>query len=270
MYANPAVQENIDLLKQRGMLFIEPEEGMLACGDVGKGRLASIDVIFDRIVATLSPPRDLEGIRLMVTAGPTHERIDPVRYITNPSTGKMGYALAEAARDRGADVVLVSGPTSLPQPDGVETIAVKTAAEMAKAALAKARRCKVIIGAAAVADFTPAKVSDHKVKKKGTGMTIRLEPTIDIIAEIGKHKGRKILVGFSVETQNLIENSTKKLQKKNLDMIVCNDVTQVGAGFATDTNIVTILDRQGGSEQLPQMTKAETAHKILDRILRLL
>lgn len=270
MYANPIVQENIELLTSRGFHFVEPEEGMLACGDVGKGRLADIDTIMERIVSILLPKQDFDGVKMLVTAGPTCEPIDPVRYITNPSTGKMGFALAEAARDRGARVVLVSGPTHLESPAGVETIRVRTAAEMAKAALGKARGCKVVIGAAAVSDFTPAKTADHKMKKKDGNITLKLQPTVDIIAELGKRKGKKILVGFSVETRDLIENSTEKLQKKNLDLIVCNDVTQAGAGFATDTNIVTILDRDGGAEQLPQMTKLETAHTILDRISKLL
>jgi phosphopantothenoylcysteine decarboxylase/phosphopantothenate--cysteine ligase len=270
MYANPIVQENIERLARRGFHFVEPEEGVLACGDLGKGRLADIETIVERMVSILSPKQDFSGVKILVTAGPTCEPIDPVRFITNPSTGKMGYALAEAARDRGAKVVLVSGPTDLESPDGVETIRVGSAAEMAKAALAKARGCKIVIGAAAVADFTPAKTADHKMKKKGGGMTLKLEPTVDIIAELGRRKGKKVLVGFSVETRDLIENSTKKLQKKNLDMIVCNDITQAGAGFAADTNIVTILDRDGGVEQLPQMTKLETAHTVLDRIRELL
>ncbi len=266
MYANPVVQENIGRLKKRGFHFVEPEEGVLACGDTGKGRLASIEVIFEKISALLSPPQDFEGIKMLVTAGPTQEPIDPVRYITNRSTGKMGYAFAQAASERGANVVLVSGPTNLSPPDGVETIRVRTAAEMAKAALSKARGCKVIVGAAAVADFTPASSAEHKMKKKKANLALTLEPTIDIIAELGKKKGRKILVGFSVETRDLVENSTKKLQKKNLDMIVCNDITQAGAGFAVDTNIVTILDKKGGAEELPRLSKLDTAHRVLDRI----
>ncbi len=269
MYADAAVQENIDRLKKRGFHFVEPEEGALACGDVGKGRLAGVEAIFERIVSILSPEQDFSGIKMLVTAGPTQEPIDPVRYITNPSTGKMGYAVAQAASERGAQVVLVSGPSSLPSPDGVETIRVRTAAEMANEALRKARGCKVVVGTAAVADFTPAGSSEHKIKKNKAGLTLKLEPTVDIIAELGKRKGRKILVGFSVETRDLVENSMKKLEKKNLDMIVCNDVTQAGAGFAVDTNRVTILDRQGGAEHLPQMTKLETAHRLLDRIREL-
>lgn len=270
MYANPTVQENIERLKRRGFHFVEPEEGTLACGDAGKGRLANVEAIFERIVSIANPKQDFNGIKILVTAGPTQEPIDPVRYITNHSTGKMGYALAEAARSRGAEVVLVSGPTSLASPNAVETIRVGTAAEMAKAALDKARGCKVVIGAAAVADFTPAKPADQKTKKRDAVLTLKLEPTIDILTELGERKGKKILVGFSVETRNLVENSMKKMQKKNLDMIVCNDVTQAGAGFATDTNIVTILNKKGGSEQLPKMSKLETAHKVLDKILELL
>ncbi len=266
MYANPVVQENLERLKARGFHIVDPEEGALACGDVGKGRLASVETILERIRSLLQAPQDFEGVKILVTAGPTHEHIDPVRYITNPSTGKMGYALAQAASERGAKVILVSGPTGLSLPDGVETIRVKSAGEMAERVLAKSRGCKVVIAAAAVSDYTPAKTADQKMKKKNTEITLKMKPTLDIIAELGKQKGRKILVGFSVETQDLIENSMKKLKKKNLDMIVCNDVTQPGAGFAEDTNIVTILDREGGSEQLPRLSKLETAHRILDRV----
>ena len=270
MYANPVVQENIDRLRERGFHIVEPEEGTLACGNVGRGRLASVEAIFERIQSLLFSPQDFEGIKVLVTAGPTHEPLDPVRYITNPSTGKMGYAVAQAASERGAKVILVSGPTSLAPPSGVETIRVTTAEEMAKAAIGKARGCAVVVGAAAVSDYTPARVADQKMKKKSFNLTLEMKPTVDIMAGLGKRKGRRLLVGFSVETRDLIENSTKKLKSKNLDMIVCNDITQAGAGFATDTNIVTILDRKGGSEQLPRMTKLQTAHKILDRIRELL
>jgi phosphopantothenoylcysteine decarboxylase/phosphopantothenate--cysteine ligase len=270
MYANTIVQENIGRLKARGFHFVDPEEGTLACGDVGKGRLAGVDTIFNHTVSLLTTKQDFSGVKIMVTAGPTQEPIDPVRYITNPSTGKMGFALAQAARERGAQVILVSGPTSLPSPVGVETIRVRTAGEMAKETLAKVRGCNVVIGAAAVADYTPAKSSAHKMKKTSSELEIHLKPTTDIMAQLGKRKGKRLLVGFSVETRDLIENSKKKLAKKNLDMIVCNDVTRAGAGFATDTNIVTILDKKGGSEQLPQMSKLETAHRVLDKIRKLL
>ncbi len=270
MYANSAVQENLEKLKKRGFHIVEPEEGMLACGDMGKGRLANVQSILERIVSLLSTSRDFDGVKILVTAGPTHEHIDPVRYITNPSSGKMGYALADAARERGAEVVLVSGPTSLASPNGIETVRVKSAEEMAKAVLERAKGCDVIIGAAAVSDYAPAQTSSQKVKKTKTDVNLTLKPTLDIMAELGKRKGKKILVGFSVETCDLIENSTKKLAKKNLDLIVCNDVTRPGAGFAADTNIVTVLDRKGGSRELPMMSKKETAHKILDEIKKLL
>ena len=266
MYANPVVQENLGRLRTRGFHVKEPEEGVLACGDVGKGRLASVDKIFERIVSLLCMPQDFSGVRVLVTAGPTHEPIDPVRYITNPSTGKMGYAVAQAARERGAEVILVSGPTNLPSPAGVETIRVTTSDEMAKAVMDKRKRCKVVIGAAAVGDFAPEQKADQKIKKQPGEFTLKLKPTVDIMAELGKHKNNRVLVGFSVETRDLLENSGKKLKSKNLDMIVCNDITQAGAGFATDTNIVTILDKNGRVEPLPQMTKLETAHRILDRI----
>jgi phosphopantothenoylcysteine decarboxylase/phosphopantothenate--cysteine ligase len=270
MYANPVVQENLSRLKERGFHIVEPEEGTLACGDVGRGRLASVETIFERIQALLFSARDFERIKVLVTAGPTHEPLDPVRYITNPSTGKMGYAIAQAAAERGATVILVSGPTSLTPPVSVETIRVTTAEEMAKSAIGKSRGCKVVVGAAAVSDYTPAQVADQKMKKKSAAVTLDLRPTVDIMAELGKRKSRRILVGFSVETRDLIENSMKKLKAKNLDMIVCNDITQAGAGFAGDTNIVTILDRKGGSEQLPRMSKLQAAHRILDRIHELL
>jgi phosphopantothenoylcysteine decarboxylase/phosphopantothenate--cysteine ligase len=270
MYTNRVVQENIDRLRARGFHILEPEEGSLACGDVGKGRLAGVEAIFERILSLVCQPRDFSGIKVLVTAGPTHEPIDPVRYITNPSTGKMGYALAQAASERGADVILVSGPASLPPPNGVETIRVRTAAEMAKAVKDKSKGCKVVIGAAAVGDYAPARTVDQKIKKKPSEFTLKLKPTVDIMAELGRRKGGRVLVGFSVETRDLIENSMKKLKSKHLDMIVCNDVTQAGAGFATDTNIVAILDKKGGSEKLPRLTKLETAHRVLDRIRALL
>ncbi len=270
MYANPIVQENIGKLRARGFHIVEPEEGNLACGDVGKGRLATVETILGKIESLLGRSRDFEKVKVLITAGPTHEAIDPVRYITNPSTGKMGYALAQAAAERGADVVLVSGPTALAAPAGVETIHVKSAADMTLAVDKRAAKCKVIIGAAAVSDYTPEHVAAQKMKKSAAETTLTLKPTTDIIAELGKRKKNQVLVGFSVETQDLIKNSSAKLKKKNLDLIVCNDVTQPGAGFATDTNIVTILDTKGGSEELPKLSKLETAHKILDKIRTLL
>lgn len=270
MYTNRVVQENIDRLQARGFHVLEPEEGSLACGDVGRGRLAGVEAIFERILSLVCRPRDFSRIKVLVTAGPTHEHIDPVRYITNPSTGKMGYALAQAAHERGANVLLVSGPANLPPPDGVETIRVKTAAEMAKAVKDTSKGCKVVIGAAAVGDYAPIRTARQKIKKDPSEFTLKLKPTVDIMAELGRRKGKRVLVGFSVETRDLLENSMEKLKSKHLDMIVCNDVTLSGAGFATDTNIVTILDKKGGSEKLPRLTKLETAHRVLDRIRALL
>ncbi|GAB4345565.1 MAG: bifunctional phosphopantothenoylcysteine decarboxylase/phosphopantothenate--cysteine ligase CoaBC [Candidatus Abyssubacteria bacterium] len=270
MYENQVVQQNLERLKARGFHVVEPEQGLLACGDIGKGRLAAVDTIFERIVSLLARRQDFAGIKTLVTAGPTHEPIDPVRYITNPSTGKMGFALAQAAKERGAEVILVTGPVNLTPPAGVETFHVKTADEMARAVLERAQECKVIIGCAAVSDYTPEETAEHKIKKGKAEVTLRLKSTVDIMAELGKRKNDKILVGFSVETRDLVENSLKKLEAKNLDMIVCNDVTRPGAGFATDTNIVTILDRRGSSEQLPQMSKLDTAHTILDKVRELL
>jgi len=270
MYANSIVQDNLQRLRQRDFHVVEPEQGPLACGDVGTGRLARIEIIMEKILSLLARTKDFEGLKILVTAGPTHEPIDPVRYITNPSTGKMGYALARAAKERGADVVLVSGPTILTPPPGVQTIRVTSAADMARAVEENCCGCKIIIGAAAVSDYTPEQVADQKIKKNPTGVTLSLKPTIDIMATLGKRKRDQVLVGFSVETQDLLRNSAAKIEKKNLDLIVCNDVTQPGAGFAADTNIVTLLDARGGSEQLPKLSKLETAHKILDKILTLL
>lgn len=270
MYANRIVQENLDRLRARGFRIVDPEEGALACGDVGKGRLARVETILERIQSLLTRSRDFEGIKILVTAGPTHEPIDPVRYITNPSTGKMGYALAQAAGERGAEVTLVSGPTELPAPAGVLTVRVKSAGEMARAVEESCTGCKVVIGAAAVSDYTLEHVADQKIKKAPGEVTLALKPTVDIMAEMGKRKTDQVLVGFSVETQDLLKNSAEKLKKKNLDLIVCNDVTQPGAGFATDTNIVTILDSRGKTERLPKLSKIETAHRILDRVRTLL
>jgi phosphopantothenoylcysteine decarboxylase/phosphopantothenate--cysteine ligase len=267
MWANRVVQENIGRLRSRGFHMVDPETGTLACGDVGAGRLAKIETIMEYILRLLSKPQDFAGVKVLITAGPTHEAIDPVRYITNPSTGKMGYALAQAARERGADVALVSGPADLPAPAGVDIVRVQSASEMARAVDEKKGGCKVIIGAAAVSDYTPENVADQKMKKNAARITLALKPTVDIMAGLGKQKSSgQILVGFSVETRDLIKNSTQKLKKKNLDLIVCNDVTQPGAGFATDTNIVTILDTKGEAQELPKMSKLETAHKILDKV----
>ncbi len=265
MYANPIVQENISKLSTLGYHFVEPGYGELACKVTGPGRLAEVPEIMEAIETTLTE-KDLAGERVLVTAGPTREPFDPVRFISNHSSGKMGYALAAMARRRGAHVTLVSGPSSLPQPVGVRLIAVSTAVEMRDAVMANLERATVVIKAAAVADYRPAEVAPNKIKKKEGPLTIKLVRNPDIISEIGEQKGNRILVGFAMESENLIENAKGKLLAKNMDMIIANDLTQEGAGFQTDTNIIKILDRDGGIEALPIMDKVDAANRILDRI----
>ena len=267
MYENPVVQENIAILKNRGWHFIEPETGMLACGDVAKGRLADVDAIVAATVALLYPRRDLEGKRLLVSAGPTQERIDPVRYITNRSSGKMGYAIAEAAAARGAKVTLVSGPVTLDVPAGVERMSVVSSADMFEAIHAAFPACDGLIMAAAPADFTPAAVAEQKIKKQGgEGMTLTLASTRDILKSIGQQKGDKRVMGFAAETENLAENAAKKLEAKNLDMIAANDVAAENAGFGVDTNAVNLYKRDGSMEQSGIMTKRALADWLLDRL----
>jgi len=265
MYANPIVQENISKLSTRGYHFVEPGYGELACKVTGPGRLAEVPEIMEAIETTLTE-KDLAGERMLVTAGPTREPFDPVRFISNHSSGKMGYALAAMARRRGAHVTLVSGPSSLPQPLGVRFIPVSTAVEMQDAVMANLERATVVIKAAAVADYRPAEIAPNKIKKKEGPLTIKLVRNPDIISEIGKQKGNRILVGFAMESENLVENAKGKLVAKNMDMIIANDLTQEGAGFQTDTNIIKILDRDGGIEALPIMDKGDVANRILDRI----
>ncbi len=267
MYENPAVQENISILRGGGWHFVKPDAGMLACGDVGKGRLAEPEAIVAAVEALLHPRRDLAGKRLLVSAGPTQERIDPVRYITNRSSGKMGYAIAEAAAARGAEVTLVSGPVSLPVPEGVERVNVISSADMFEAVHAAFPACDGLIMAAAPADFTPAAYAEQKIKKNGReGMTIELAATRDILRSIGERKGSKRVMGFAAETEHLAENAAKKLESKNLDMIAANDVTAAGAGFGVDTNAVTLYRRDGSSEQSGSMTKRALADWLLDRL----
>jgi len=265
MYENVIVQENIMKLKSRGCLFMEPGYGDLACSAEGYGRLPEIIDIAEEIEALLTV-KDLSGERILVTAGPTREPFDPVRYITNYSSGKMGYALAIAGRRRGADVILISGPSSLAAPRGVTFVAISSAVEMRDAVMAHLKASTIVIKAAAVADYRPATRSGSKMKKKAGPLTLSLERNPDIIAEIGKRKGNRILVGFAVETENLIENARDKLMNKHMDIIVANDVTQAGAGFGHDTNIIKILDRSGGQWELPMMDKMTAADRILDRI----
>jgi phosphopantothenoylcysteine decarboxylase/phosphopantothenate--cysteine ligase len=273
MWRHPATQENLERLRARGVHVVEPGSGYLACGMVGEGRLAEPEQIVARAVAIVRGERggaacDMVGERVLVTAGPTREPIDPVRFITNRSSGRMGYAIAEAARDRGAAVTLVTGPVSISAPEGVEVVPVETAAEMAREAIARAEKATVVIKSAAVADYRPVTVADRKIKKHESGMTIELERTEDILAALGRVKGDRVLVGFAAETNDLVENARKKLDSKNADLIVANDVTREGAGFDGDTNIAVLVGRDG-AEELPMMTKRELAGRILDAALAL-
>lgn len=266
MYANAIVQRNIRTLRELGYIFMEPDTGRMAEGSSGKGRLPEPSAIVEKACSILKSEQDLAGIRIMVTAGPTRESIDPVRYITNHSSGKMGYAVAQAARERGADVLLISGPAEVECPDGVRLISVTTAQEMEEAVLANFENCDVVVMAAAVADYRPAEVSETKIKKNGDEMVLRLVKNPDILKKLGTMKGNRILVGFSAETDDLEGNAADKLESKNLDMIVANDVTMEGAGFGTDTNIIKILKCDGTVIDLPLMSKLEAAHRILDEV----
>jgi phosphopantothenoylcysteine decarboxylase/phosphopantothenate--cysteine ligase len=266
MYANPAVQENLKILKSRGIAIAEPDEGRLACGYEGKGRLQDISRIIEQIQAILTQKKDFTGKRVLVTAGPTCEYIDPVRFISNKSSGKMGYAIAQAAQYRGAQVTLISGPTHLQTPQGVELIPVETAIEMRDATLARADDADVIIMAAAVADYRPQESKLHKIKKTAEELTLNLQRNPDISMELGALKKAQILVGFAAETENEIPNAQEKLVKKNLDLIVANNVLQEGAGFDVDTNIVTLIDKNGAVEKLPLLPKFDVANAVLDRV----
>ncbi|MDE7246963.1 MAG: bifunctional phosphopantothenoylcysteine decarboxylase/phosphopantothenate--cysteine ligase CoaBC, partial [Lachnospiraceae bacterium] len=267
MYENPIVQDNIKKLADYGMKVIDPASGYLACGDVGAGKMPEPEMLFEAIVEALTP-KDMAGKRLLVTAGPTQEKIDPVRYISNHSTGRMGYAIARQAMLRGADVTLVSGKTSLQPPAGVRFVPIESAADMAQAVKNAASEQDIIIKAAAVADYRPAVVAQEKVKKKDGELSIALERTEDILAWLGAHRREgQFLCGFSMETEHLLENSRAKLEKKNIDMIVANNLRQEGAGFGTDTNVVTILTKEDAVE-LPLMSKEEVADRLLDMIIK--
>lgn len=267
MYDNPIYRENETTLKRHGYLFVEPATGWLACGWEGKGKLQEPTVILEEAVNSLTA-KDMIGIRLLVTAGPTREEIDPVRYITNHSSGRMGFAVARAARLRGAEVTLVSGPVSIDAPFGVELVKVESAAEMHAAVTSRAENADIIIKAAAVADYKPLQRAGHKIKKKTDETSIPLVKTTDILADLGKIKrDAQILVGFAAETENLQSNALAKLLSKNLDMIVANDVSVEGAGFHGDTNIVRFIWADGRSEELPLMPKEKVAGEILDRVM---
>jgi len=268
MYENPIYQRNENLLIDYGYHLLEPVSGALACGWEGQGKLPAPEQILARTLMVLAP-KDLLGCRVLVTAGPTREEIDPVRYLSNYSSGKMGYALAEVAQRRGAAVTLVSGPTALPAPPGVNFLPVCSAEEMRTAVLEQAESAEVIIKAAAVADYRPLVKAGQKMKKSGDQLVLTLEKNPDILAELGADKGERILVGFAAETEQLLTHAAEKLQKKNLDLIVANDVTREGAGFNVDTNIVRFLDPDGKVEELELMSKETVAERLLDRVAAL-
>jgi phosphopantothenoylcysteine decarboxylase / phosphopantothenate---cysteine ligase len=270
MWEHPATMENLQKLRARGVHVVDPDEGYLACGMTGAGRLAATDAIVEKVRLVLGLRRDLEGQTVLVTAGATREDIDPVRFLTNRSSGKMGYALADAAARRGARVVLVSGPTELAVPEGVDWVPVRSTENMRDAVHERSAKANVIIMAAAVADYRPAAAESQKLKRGDGRITLDLEPTPDILAELGRdHAASRILVGFAAETNALADNARSKLTRKGADMIVANDVTQEGAGFDGDTNIVTIFIRDGREIPLPKLSKFEVANRILDRVLEL-
>ena len=269
MYANSVVKENLARLVLRGHMILEPGYGELACRVEGQGRLAEPSEIAEEIESILTP-KSLQGEHVLVTAGPTQEPFDPVRFISNYSSGKMGYALAVMARRRGAAVTLVSGPTALPTPRGVAFVPVRTAVEMRDAVLANLEEATVVVKAAAVADYRPAVCEPAKIKKKEGPLTVHLERNPDIISDIASRKGDRIVVGFSMESDHLLEHARKKLMEKGMDFIVANDVTEPGAGFRGDTNVISILDREGGVEVFPLMDKMDVAGVILDRVKKIL
>ena len=269
MYEHPAVQENIATLKQRGCLFVEPASGHLACGDTGKGKLADVETIEQAILDALTE-KDMEGMHVTVTAGPTREAMDPVRFLSNHSTGKMGYAIARSAKMRGAQVTLITGPVSLAPLDGVRMVPITSACEMREAVMEALPQSDLVIKAAAVGDYRPAQFQDDKIKKHDEDMSISLVRNPDILAEIGENRrDDQVICGFSMETRDLLENSTKKLKKKNCDVIVANNLKVKGAGFAGDTNVVTLLYRDGTVEPLELMEKDSVADILLERLVTL-
>ena len=269
MYENPIVQDNLKVCERYGMEVIAPATGYLACGDTGAGKMPEPEVLFEYIVREIAFGKDLAGKRVLVTAGPTRESIDPVRFITNRSTGKMGYAVARAAAYRGARVTLVTGPVNLKPPMFVDVVPVESAREMFEAVTSRSGEMDMIVKSAAVADYRPGTVGAEKIKKSDGDMSIALERTDDILGWLGSHRREgQILCGFSMETQNMLENSAAKLEKKHVDMIVANNLKVSGAGFGTDTNVVTFITKDG-AEELPILTKDEVAHRLLDRLMGL-
>jgi phosphopantothenoylcysteine decarboxylase/phosphopantothenate--cysteine ligase len=268
MFGHPAVVENLDILRARGVGIVEPGSGYLACGWLGKGRLAEVEDIVAAAMRALNRRTDFEGETVLVTAGPTVEDIDPVRFVSNRSSGRMGYRIAEAARDRGARVVLISGPTSLPTPEGLEFVAVRSAEDMARAVDQHAA-ATVVIMAAAVSDYRPAVTSPTKVKKGDGPTSLELVRTPDILRGLGENKGRRTLVGFAAETEDVVRNGRRKLALKHLDLLVANDVGRADAGFASDQNAAVLLDAEGGQEDVPLTSKRLLAERILDRVVAL-
>ena len=266
MYENPIVQKNIETLRGLGYHFVEPTAGRLACGDFGKGKMAEPEVIVSEILKLLSPNRDIQGKKVLVTAGPTREAIDPVRFITNHSSGKMGYAIAERAAARGAEVLLVSGPTNLPTPIGVKRLDIHTTNEMYNVVMEHSEKADIIIKSAAVADYRPETVATNKIKKGDADIAIQLTRNPDILKKLGEiKKNGQVLIGFAAETQDVVENAKLKVKRKNLDFIVANDLTRDGAGFKEDTNIVTIIDSSGDVQHYEKMNKKDLADIILDK-----
>ena len=269
MWMHPATQQNLAVLKSRGHLIIEPEEGLLACGTTGPGRLAEPERIADTVASLTLQRQDLEGETVLVTAGPTEEPLDPVRFISNRSSGKMGYALAQAAAQRGARVILVSGPVQIPEPAGVSVIHVRTAVEMRAAVMEHLPEATIVVKSAAVADYHLSRVPQHKVKKTSARMSLDLDPTPDILAELGQKKGDRLLVGFAAETENLTESARQKLKNKNCDMVVANLVNQEGTGFESDQNEVVLVLRTGETIPIARAPKREIADRIFDQVTKL-
>ena len=270
MYENPVTQDNLNILRKYGWEIVEPASGRLACGAVGKGKMPEPEDLLECVLHALSHEKDMAGLRVLVTAGPTREALDPVRYLTNHSTGKMGYAIAKAAAARGASVILVSGPVNLKKPPYMEVVDIVSAQDMFEAVTSRAPDQDIIIKAAAVADYRPACVAEDKIKKSGTDadLSLPLSRTSDILGWLGEHRvPGQFLCGFSMETRDMVENSKKKLEKKHIDLIAANNLKQAGAGFGVDTNVLTLISPDGARE-LPLMSKEEAAHSLLDEIMR--
>lgn len=269
MWEHTATRQNIQTLRERGVHVVPPDEGYLACGMTGAGRLAGLESIVETVLETLGIKLDLESETVVVTAGPTCEDLDPIRFLTNRSSGRMGYAVAEAAARRGARVILISGPVSLETPVGAERVDVRTTEQMHRAVLASLDRATVVIMAAAVADYRPVMPSLNKLKRGAARLNIEFEPTVDILADVSRRKGEQLLIGFAAETEQLAEHARRKLKEKSADLIVANDVTAPGAGFDHDTNVVTLFRSDGREQSLPKLTKIQVAHRILDELVEL-